>query len=459
MGLGRTPPRSSEAKGGSPTRGTAEKDTPNSPSVIEKRTSGETRGGIDPFKKSERTTRSPAQREAAPGQARTHSSPPIFGELHQGPRDANVFDSLGAKIRELLEMMGGGRRSIHQPMRDLVQEIASLYNKSVLDRGKNRSMSDTTTQTPSLFNQKEGTAKRTRKEPGSGNPAKKQKGDQPEIGERKGNQSTPIVNKEGENRPADTWAKVVSRGQRKERKPKARPDAIIIAGNGKATFADILRKVKADPNLGEVGQSVTKIRRTQKGDLLLQLNSSGDKANEIREIISKTLGDQAAVKSLQDTTIFEIKDIDEVTMVEDVRDALIRCQGDTPEGQCEVMSLRRAYANTQTATVRAPVKLAKKFIDGGKIRIGWVVCRIRARKALIKCYKCLEFGHISRQCKSKIDRSKLCRRCGEDGHVARDCGKEPLCMFCRTNPAVDAKHIAGSGRCPIFKKALTNRKE
>lgn len=159
-------------------------------------------------------------------------------------------------------MMGGGRRSIHQPMRDLVQEIASLYNKSVLDRGKNRSMSDTTTQTPSLFNQKEGTAKRTRKEPGSGNPAKKQKGDQPKIGERKGNHSTPIVNKEGENRPADTWAKVVSRGQRKERKPKARPDAIIIAGNGKATFADILRKVKADPNLGEVGQSVTKIRRT-----------------------------------------------------------------------------------------------------------------------------------------------------------------------------------------------------
>lgn len=44
------------------------------------------------------------------------------------------------------------------------------------------------------------------------------------------------------------------------------------------SFDDILRKVKADPELIDLSGSVSHIRRTQKKDLILKLNKSSEKS-------------------------------------------------------------------------------------------------------------------------------------------------------------------------------------
>src|ERR1700712_2871678 len=94
--------------------------------------------------------------------------------------------------------------------------------------------------------------------------------------------------------------------------------------------------------------------------------------------------------------------------------------------------------------------MAKKDVAAGKIKIGWTVCRLREATRPKMCFRCLDFGHMAKDCKN-TDRSKLCRRCGEEGHIAKDCQKDPRCMLCKE----DSKkpHITGSSRCPRYRSA------
>ncbi|GBP24275.1 hypothetical protein EVAR_80128_1 [Eumeta japonica] len=54
--------------------------------------------------------------------------------------------------------------------------------------------------------------------------------------------------------------------------------------------------------------------------------------------------------------------------------------------------------------------------EHGKIRIGWVNCRIKAIERPTKCFKCWHYGYLSISCKSNVGRSKHCIKCGEEGH-------------------------------------------
>lgn len=61
-------------------------------------------------------------------------------------------------------------------------------------------------------------------------------------------------------------------------------------------------------------------------------------------------------------------------------------------------------------------------------------------------------------CKNEENRSKLCRRCGGEGLIAKDRDTTPSCKFCRKKQTKDASHIAGSNKCPVFRRALNTMK-
>lgn len=49
-----------------------------------------------------------------------------------------------------------------------------------------------------------------------------------------------------------------------------------------------------------------------------------------------------------------------------------------------------------------------------------VCCRVRSYEVKTRCFRCLSYGHIARECTGP-GRSKECRRCGIEGHFAKDC--------------------------------------
>lgn len=98
--------------------------------------------------------------------------------------------------------------------------------------------------------------------------------------------------------------------------------------------------------------------------------------------MSATLGDDASVKTFTHRILVECKDIDEVTTKEEVYNAIKSLPGLEGIESSDITGLRPAYAGTQTATISLPAPKAKKLIQLGKVKVGWVNCRIRERVQL-----------------------------------------------------------------------------
>lgn len=424
------------------------------PQMLEKEMEMET---DDAFAKSSKLARSPPAQQPVITATRACSTKPPETQSSAALRD------LGREIANLVEMMDDGkRRSIHQPMRDSIESIRVLYELVAIqlhdDGAKAAIRTHQSCQTSPLFRtavetkRKQGTGVRTPQTKRVKNTAVAMPATSAvQLESSNGGQETPTATRGTE------WSTVTSK--RKPRKPKGalstkvRPDALVIKTVGEVTYADLLRKVKQDEKLHGLGEAVSRIRRTQQGELLLQLNISGEDTSAFKTLIGESLGETAEIRSLSHRVTIECKDLDEITTEEDIMNAL-RNQMEITDTALDDINLRKGYGGTQTASIRMPAESARKALSVGLLKVGWVRCRLRERVNITKCYRCLEFGHLARHCRSEVDRSKMCRRCGKDGHLAKDCKEEPKCMFCKDKGS-DWKHIAGSGRCPLFRSALS----
>ena len=342
-----------------------------------------------------------------------------------------------SKLRKELEALGGfieGKKNIHKELKEMARSALRAlkeFEKVRLKRSviKVRPSDDRATQTSPIF--KKGVAlpdgRRERSSPGPTSVAKKTKVD----GKKR-------VTSEIPKPPDGEWATVAKKGRPSKKQERAeqgtpipvqrnavkaaskysRPDAIKIRASGGIQYADILKRVKTTPDLAAVGERVTRIRRTRAGELLLELGKTGAETPVLQRAIASSLNESAIVTALTHKEYVIVMDIDEATEIAEVAEAVSMVIGPdrvTPD----VIKMRGSYSGTKAATIALPAGVANKLVKAGRVRIGWVNCRVRF--SVVKCYKCLESGHISRNCKSKLDRSKQCFQCGKEGHKKVAC--------------------------------------
>ncbi|KAL7725631.1 hypothetical protein ACLKA6_005690 [Drosophila palustris] len=378
---------------------------------------------------------------------------------HSDPLD--MLKCLGIRARELVKRMND-KRHIDIPMKELAMKVVALQALVLknLEKDQCSSTGVTSTGTQTSPGPANSGAKRLRESPQvstRNSPPKKQKGarqKQPtnliNIPDQGNDESTPTVTVDRSATPAAKkqlqWQQVGPKAIKKKAQREPRPDAIIIQPQENLSYSDILRLVtrRQDNKLKEVGDNVSRIRKTMKGELLLELNG----ASKNNTNISNALGLQSGIRTVTQESCLEIRDLDSLATKEDIVAAIAAETGVPCVDTESVKSLRQSFAGTQLAIVCLNPALAKALLQVGKLKIGWTRCQVRERISQRRCYRCLEFGHLANRCTSTVDRTGLCLRCGVNGHKAASCSSEPKCFHCMENNRQDCNHFAGSKRCP-----------
>ncbi|KAH8283740.1 hypothetical protein KR054_009546, partial [Drosophila jambulina] len=181
--------------------------------------------------------------------------------------------------------------------------------------------------------------------------------------------------------PGCPWSTVA---RKKRQKTRSRPDAVVVEAAGK-TYSEILAMVtrRDDSQLSDLGGAVKTVRRTARGNLLLEVARGGtESAESMRASISRVLGDAAEVRALTEeskVSVFVIRNLDAITTESEIRNAFSK-QFDLCEGAVKIRSLRSGYAESKTAVISLPSSMAKEVRLRGEVRIGWTRCRVRERE-------------------------------------------------------------------------------
>ncbi|BES90459.1 ZnF_C2HC [Nesidiocoris tenuis] len=239
--------------------------------------------------------------------------------------------------------------------------------------------------------------------------------------------------------------------QVKNRMPRARMEAVVIKPAEGRTYADILQRVRQGVNPAETTIEVRSIRRTQAGEVLMELGKAQEGRQEFQEILKNAVGEMGSVRGLTPRVSIEVRDLDSCTTLEEVELA-VRQRLKGKEGVLKTFVTPTNGRELKMAIIELDQLGAKELLETGRVRVGFVNCRVRVRTTVTRCYRCLGYGHQARSCKNE-DRSGSCFKCGGAGHKAANCSASEACMLCKELD-VDANHVAGRKNCVAFHRAL-----
>ena len=163
-----------------------------------------------------------------------------------------------------------------------------------------------------------------------------------------------------------------------------------------------------------VTENVNKIRQTNTGDVLVQLQR-GSNATQLKEAVATAIGSEATVLQLSQEVALDVRDMVMDTTEGEVQKALAEAAG-VPVEVLKVKAMRPMYGGMQMAIVTMPRMNALHIIKSGKVRTGWVIARVREKISVPRCFRCSAFEHLSHNY-DKGHATKPCFLCGAADHL------------------------------------------
>lgn len=215
------------------------------------------------------------------------------------------------------------------------------------------------------------------------------------------------------------------------------------------TYAKVLAEAKSKVDLADLGITELRFRRAATGARILEVPgaTSGDKADSLAEKLREALKEED-IKIAMPTKCSEVRvsGLDDSVSAEEVAKAIIKiggCRADL----VKVGEIRVDHTGLGTIWVRCPVAVAKKVADSGRLLVGWVAAQVKLMQTKpLRCYRCLEMGHVRVKCTAEVDRSNQCYRCGQPDHKAGQCSAAPHCTVCAAANK-PSEHRVGSQSC------------
>ncbi|XP_057671194.1 uncharacterized protein LOC130902923 [Diorhabda carinulata] len=241
-------------------------------------------------------------------------------------------------------------------------------------------------------------------------------------------------------------AKVQAKG------PNRRNTAVLIKPTESITYSDVLKALRTTVKQEENATEVKCIRKTADGHVLVELSQGTQGRSTFRERIQEVIGKDLSVRDLVPKTTVEVRDLDSLTTMDEVKDAVIRAVGQT--GELRIRISKPNHREIRTATVELDEGAANALLHKGRLLVGCVYCQVKLHTTVARCYKCQGYGHTSKNCNGP-DRSALCWRCGKPGHKAANCKDQPECCLCKElgTTADGLRHSTGSYKCKVSRLA------
>ena len=110
-------------------------------------------------------------------------------------------------------------------------------------------------------------------------------------------------------------------------------------------------------------------------------------------------------------------------------------------------------SETSNWVIEAKPENRNNPIKQGRVYIEWYSLRIRDNINVSRCYKCQDYGHVSKHCRAAKD---ISGHCGTEGHTFKNCpntNKNPKCIKKRGR---EHEHSTRSRECPSYNIALEN---
>lgn len=238
-------------------------------------------------------------------------------------------------------------------------------------------------------------------------------------------------------------------GPKKSRPRKEEGLVTVKAGNG--TYADLVRKLKEEVDIGKIGVTVKKIWKTVKGDLQLQVEDGDPQAETLESEIKNKIEEWEVCRGKQSKKTIFVLGLDITTKEADVQNAVLRATDleASKISHINVKSLKSGRYGEQTAIVEMPRLAAIKILNAQRIKVGWLNCSVREMVNVVRCFNCLEYGHFAKECKATENKRDNCMRCGQKGHRAKECQNAPFCI----SFGIEG-HRADQIKSPLFKKEV-----
>lgn len=244
--------------------------------------------------------------------------------------------------------------------------------------------------------------------------------------------------------------KILTQGLRSDpqKQRKIKEETLVMIKSGESSYADLLKKMKEEVDIGKIGVKINRIRKTGNGDIMLAVEGGQDRANTLEmEIKTKIENANVTTKKTGTTTLYIIG-MDQTTQESELIQAIVR-ETNIKEAEIDIKVIRKGKYGDQTAIIEVPRLPAAVLIRERKLKVGWIECGVRERIHVVRCFKCLEHGHKTYECISTKNRAEECIKCGQTGHKSKDCKNAERCIKCEVEG-----HRADQIRCPYFKELV-----
>lgn len=249
-------------------------------------------------------------------------------------------------------------------------------------------------------------------------------------------------------RPSSLPARREAGSRVKPQKPPNSSAVTLTCPPGK--YEATMRTAKSSIKPEDMDITRMHFKRAVTGALTMEIpgDKDGKKASALAERLTALFAGNEEIRVARPikTAELRVKDLDDSVTAGEVSGAVAE-SGGCPAEEVRAGAVSRAPNGLGTVWVRCPLTAANKIAAMGRIRVGWASARVELLGVRpLQCFRCLEGGHVRRNCPSSADRSGRCYRCGAEGHIARECRAPPKCPVC-ADLGLPANHRAGSKAC------------